>query len=44
MLYGYMYMTRWFSTAQILPATHMYIYYDGYEYSYIVLSQLTLSK
>ena len=38
------YMTRWFSTAQILPATHMYIYYNDCEYSYIVLSQLTLSK
>ena len=44
MLYGCMYMTQWFSTAQILPATHMYIYYNDYEYSYIVLSRLTLSK
>ena len=49
-LYGYCtatctkYMTRWFSTAQILPATHMYIYYNDCEYSYIVLSRLTLSK
>ena len=38
------YMTRWFSTAQILLATHMYIYYNDCEYSYIVLSRLTLSK